>query len=1593
VSAIDLGERYEYIRDLGGGGSGRVVLVRDRHLAMDLALKILDCSGKKGEGPTEAAVEEFRREFRILAAVDHPGIAKAFDFGFLGGRPYFTREYVPGDPLEKIDDPAEILEVARGCAWALAALHAAKILHLDLKPGNIIISRSGGRPRPVLIDFGLWRRGFAVFPGKTVKGSLPYMAPEHFRGGPLGPQTDIYALGATLYRAATGAFPRAVPIDRKGAVSPGEWEAVVPSLLHRRPSVPPDLDRVILKCLALDPAARFASARELLEALDRIGGVGPRRPARFGISRTVGREAEIAGIEGFLDGLGRHRPGEAGARRTTPVLLITGSPGMGMSHILREAKVIAQTRGIRFFLDAGAGPAAPPGAAISPLGSHLPAAERSRWEAFLARLGRPRRLVAIEALESERRLRRAAEVVRIAATTPGPTVLAIDGLQHRDEISIGLISDLARHLAAEEPARRPPLGLILGMRAEGTSAAIIRELTGDLVEGERAKVIALGPLGLRETLDLHGEAGGAAPDDGGFDLFQATGGAPSRIVALARGEKARDETGTSSAEKRKSPSSPARRERFVLLSLSLIGRPATTAELAAVTGLRREEVRRSLRKLEAAGLAAESDEGTRGNSWLPGPAAASMVEGEKAGTRCDAHRRIGLALCRGRSPARDPAFLEGVRHLRLSGSPALVAAHGLPAARYLKSTFQNRAAIDLYRAVLEATPRGKPGARVKVLLEMADLEAQGGDLDKGIDAIREVLDGARGLPQTLRTRLLLWLATLHTRRGDLHRAAGLFDEGFRLGRRGLSLEERLFFLNENASLRAVSGERDEALRLCEEGLRIAGKRRATSVREAVLTLLATRAAVALRGFDHDAAIRDYETALEMADAVGSPANGAVILNNLAAVYASCDRHDEAIAAFREAEKLSLRLDEGPSLVSIQGNLAVLHAKTGDFEASEKALAEGRRLLPEGIWRRQEQLFHHARGLAALYRGWPAEARGAFDISIRLGEEIGDALLVAFDRVFRAEALAVLALYSEASRELEDLARAERPGRVRRMALARRAFLHAFTGRIGRAERDREAAHGVDPGRPVPFLDAWDDLYLGWALSIESAGRPEAFGDALARIGRARDFFSRKGLRPALDLARWIEAEAHLFQGSPGTAEEVLRSGTGPGSDLTRILRPLLETRLLLSGERPPIARCADLLADAGAGLVGNPAPEWSLRLDALRAILQGDRSALAEVERKRERICRELPEADRAACRSSPSWKAWTSFAQQHFASAARPRRPREDAGARTATVHGRKSAARERIVARSRAMSELLSTLDRLRGSDLPVLIQGETGTGKELVARIIHEESGRAGGPLQVIDLSSIPSGLVEVELFGAKAGAFTDLKTDRPGLLALAGGGTILFDEVAGLPGEFQAKLLRVLGGGSYRRVGDEAERRPDVRFLFSTSRDLASDVKEGRFREDLYHRLAVLTVPVPPLRERKEDIPDLVKAFLEEGTLPRPRLALGVLQSLARRPWPGNVRELRNLIVRLRIERSRVIRVEDVRPAPSRSESPTFPRSLIARGSLEDLQGLLERDWILHHLERLGGDTTALARLLGLGRRQLYRRLRRLGIRLRGGGAKP
>jgi two-component system, NtrC family, response regulator GlrR len=249
-------------------------------------------------------------------------------------------------------------------------------------------------------------------------------------------------------------------------------------------------------------------------------------------------------------------------------------------------------------------------------------------------------------------------------------------------------------------------------------------------------------------------------------------------------------------------------------------------------------------------------------------------------------------------------------------------------------------------------------------------------------------------------------------------------------------------------------------------------------------------------------------------------------------------------------------------------------------------------------------------------------------------------------------------------------------------------------------------------------------------------------------------------------------------------------------------------------------------------------------------------------------------------------------------------------------------------LIGGSRKMRALYATLARVAAAEAPVLILGETGTGKEVVARTIHEASPRRGGPFVVVDCAALPENLLDAELFGHARGAFTGATGARPGAIQSANGGTVFLDEIGELPRSMQPKLLRVLEAKTVRRLGENEHRAVDVRFVFATHRDLLKMVSTGEFREDLYFRIGVLPVQVPPLRERLEDLETLLTHFLgENATLPP-----DLITALRERPWNGNVRELRNFVDRMRtLGHERALAMTDVH-APASSALLTQPERL-------------------------------------------------------------
>jgi len=303
-------------------------------------------------------------------------------------------------------------------------------------------------------------------------------------------------------------------------------------------------------------------------------------------------------------------------------------------------------------------------------------------------------------------------------------------------------------------------------------------------------------------------------------------------------------------------------------------------------------------------------------------------------------------------------------------------------------------------------------------------------------------------------------------------------------------------------------------------------------------------------------------------------------------------------------------------------------------------------------------------------------------------------------------------------------------------------------------------------------------------------------------------------------------------------------------------------------------------------------------------------------------------------------------------------------------------------LIGQSRAIEEVRSAIDLVANSHTAVLITGESGTGKEVVARMIHMKSGRLQQPFVAINCAAIPKEIMENELFGHVTGAFTGAVKKKIGCFEAANGGTLFFDEIAEMNPDTQAKLLRVLEQKSFRRLGGEEEIHVDVRTIAATNKKIRSALKSGEFREDLYYRFSVIEIPLPPLRERKEDIRPLVEHFLtifkQKYNRPDRYFREDTMQRLMEYDWPGNIRELRNVVERtVVITAKNMITPEGLPPAVVKKEMNSAAVSIPLGTSLDEAEQMLIRRTLAH----LRNNKSLTAKTLGLGRKTLYSKLKK------------
>jgi DNA-binding NtrC family response regulator len=307
-------------------------------------------------------------------------------------------------------------------------------------------------------------------------------------------------------------------------------------------------------------------------------------------------------------------------------------------------------------------------------------------------------------------------------------------------------------------------------------------------------------------------------------------------------------------------------------------------------------------------------------------------------------------------------------------------------------------------------------------------------------------------------------------------------------------------------------------------------------------------------------------------------------------------------------------------------------------------------------------------------------------------------------------------------------------------------------------------------------------------------------------------------------------------------------------------------------------------------------------------------------------------------------------------------------------------------VIAGSAKMQEVLATIERVAPTNSTVLLGGESGVGKDLIARAIHEKSRRASGPFIKINSTAIPENLLESELFGYEKGAFTGANTSKPGKFELADKGTLFLDEIGDVPPATQVKLLRVLQEREFERLGGTRTIKVDVRLVAATNRDLRAALEDGTFREDLYYRLNVVPIDIPPLREHKEDIPDLANLFLRRFSSESGRHVTAIsreaMNLLLSHHWPGNVRELQNIIERAcALAKTSKLEADDIHFDTPRTRSAGANDRFLPEGMTLDQW---EDDLIREALKRANGNKSQAARLLGLSRNALRYRLSKIGI---------
>ncbi len=1509
--------------------------VRDRITGRTVALKALR------ENADEREVLALVREAVALSGVEGLGVPRVLRFGRLpgSGRSYLVRELVDGKSLaERITAGADTLACVSAIAQAadqLTRLHRALLLHGDVKPANIIVDDAG---RATLVDLGLataWREG-----GGKPEGLTPrYAAPELFQGSALTVRAEVYALGITLSEALRANGDH-LPRDVRDA-----------------------LDRVVTRAVAEDPGVRFPSADELATAL--------RRAARLADPGSPGGSAVLVWPIVGLDVPSSELLGQIAALRRGGGIVVTGPPKAGRSTLLRR---IAWSLGVEravAWIEAGS-----VGNVEEALTIELAAFGGDAEKDMVVlvddadRLGEKELQILAQARSRGAKLVLVVGVGEGAAggSLPGPT-FEIFAMRPLDEALAGeivqrTIPSLSDAVVAHVVARAEGWpGRIRAIVARLESAPVVASSDVDrLLEEESSPTTG--------RADIH-----RLLDRGHFDEAAAVlaryaeDAAPTIAVARARLLTNRGDAARALAELARVAVAVEETHDDALAASWLL--TAARAHLRA--GDYAEAERRAAEVARRLGVAdvdhlSSSDGMTLHASGSERSGLQKLLAPLRV-TLADSVAVRGLAQSFASRHQEARATLESaVRLARGVAEPRILSvALGSLAFALQRDDHLASAKIAYEEGLGAAEEAGDAGSVATTRLNLAGIAKSQGDLAGAIRHLEAAVDMGRrsGRVPTLR-QALLNLADLDLYLARLSRARVSLDV-LAKERADLPPQQHAQLLALEADHAARSGDLLLAERLCGE-CASAYEAMGRSVDEAEARLERVLIAAPRVGADPSELGAEVKRATTLLGsgaahrALLAQAKGRVaqLFGDEAAARAA---FDEALTTARGAGQKDWiwRALEGRAQLSAAAGQTLLARR--DREDALAILEEIASRLPrdlrEVFWNDPRRKAVRAACLLELasspttFFGVPGEDRLARVLEINraiAGEhDLGRLLGKVTDH-----AIALL--------------RAERGFIILRSGYARRDGVPSDRGASSATEPDAFAP--IDVG--APSVHASVQVFDRGPLSARSAPR---LGEGDLSIFASRD---QAGDDPHARFSQSI-------------ADKVIKSGepviSASASDDARMAGYLSVHQLMLQS-----VACVPIRARTGA-VIGALYLETRLRLAASFAQELPTLLALADQVAIAIETARLVGENERRAALLEKA-NVELTLAQGKL---------EELLGHRTAQLAATRLSLRsaravlrshfgyEGLVGTSEVMRRVYALIDRVKDTDVPVLILGESGTGKEVVARALHNAGPRSKKPFTGINCGAIPEHLLESELFGHVRGAFTGADRDRKGLFREATEGTLLLDEIGEMPQKMQAGLLRVLQEKVVRPVGGAREESVDTRVIAATHRDLGTMVEAGTFREDLYYRLHVIEVRVPPLRERLEDIPILIDHFLGifAARYSRDRRSVGraALKRLMAFSWPGNVRQLENVLLNAWVLSDRPeLSIEDFELPTGRIARPpsaAAPEPKDTSTSL-DAHKAGERERILGALKANNWNRVKAAEVVGLPRRTFYRRLKEYGI---------